>query len=71
MGLSTFTLIAEKLIANGRPAETPAAAVRWATRPDQEVVVGTLASLPGLIRSADCVRRQPLLWARWCGYGTG
>ena len=50
MGLSTFTLIAEKLIANGRPAETPAAAVRWATRPDQEVVVGTLASLPGLIR---------------------
>jgi len=49
MGLSTFARVAEKLIANGRSAETPAAAVRWATRPDQEVVVGTLASLAGLI----------------------
>jgi len=50
MGLSTFRHIAEKLIANGRSPHTPAAAVRWATRPDQEVVVGTLASLPGLIQ---------------------
>jgi uroporphyrinogen III methyltransferase/synthase len=49
MGLSTFSRIAAKLIANGRAAETPAAAVRWATRPDQEVLAGTLATLPGLI----------------------
>jgi uroporphyrinogen III methyltransferase/synthase len=49
MGLSTFARIAEKLIESGRPAETPAAAVRWATRPDQEVVVGTLATLAELI----------------------
>jgi uroporphyrinogen III methyltransferase/synthase len=50
MGLSTFGRIAEKLIANGRSADTPAAAVRWATRADQEVVVGTLASLARLIQ---------------------
>ncbi len=30
-------------------ADTPAMAVRWATRPDQETLVGTLATLPGLI----------------------
>jgi uroporphyrinogen III methyltransferase/synthase len=50
MGLSTFPQIAARLIANGRSPETPAAAVRWATRPDQEVVCGTLATLPGLIQ---------------------
>jgi len=50
MGLSTFGVIAEKLIANGRSADTPAAAVRWATRPDQEVLTGTIGTLAGLIR---------------------
>jgi len=49
MGLSTFGRIAAKLMVNGRSPDTPAAAVRWATRPDQEVVVGTLATLPRLI----------------------
>ena len=49
MGLSTFGRIAERLIQSGRPPDTPAAAVRWATRPDQEVVVGTIATLTGLI----------------------
>jgi uroporphyrinogen III methyltransferase/synthase len=49
MGVSTFPEIARALIAAGRSPETPAIAVRWATRPDQESVEGTLASLPGLI----------------------
>jgi uroporphyrinogen III methyltransferase/synthase len=49
MGLSTFSEIARELVARGRPPETPAMVVRWATRPDQETVVGTLATLPGLI----------------------
>jgi len=49
MGLTTFSDIARELIARGRAAETPAMAVRWATRPDQETVTGTLATLPGLI----------------------
>jgi uroporphyrinogen III methyltransferase/synthase len=48
MGLTTFPQIARELIAQGRSADTPAMAVRWATRPDQEVVTGTLATLPAL-----------------------
>ena len=49
MGMSVFADIARELIASGRPPETPAIAVRWATRPDQESLEGTLATLPGLI----------------------
>ena len=49
MGLTTFPEIARALIERGRSRETPAMAVRWATRPDQETLTGTLASLPGLI----------------------
>src|SRR5208283_1641619 len=49
MGVSAFAEIARALIAAGRSFETPAIAVRWATRPDQESVEGTLESLPQLI----------------------
>ncbi len=49
MGLTTFPEIARELITRGRPAETPAMAVRWATRADQETLVGTLETLPRLI----------------------
>jgi uroporphyrinogen III methyltransferase / synthase len=49
MGLTTFDRIAEELIAKGRAADTPAMAVRWGTRPDQETIVGTLATLPRMI----------------------
>ena len=49
MGLTAFAEIARALIASGRAPDTPAMAVRWATRPDQETVTGTLETLPGLI----------------------
>src|SRR5690242_2984768 len=49
MGLTTFPQIARELMARGRAADTPAMAVRWATRPDQETLVGTLATLPRAI----------------------
>jgi uroporphyrinogen III methyltransferase/synthase len=49
MGLTTFGEIAREIMARGRSPETPAIAVRWATRPDQQTLVGTLASLPGMI----------------------
>ena len=50
MGLISFPEIAKRLVAAGLNATTPAAAVRWATRGDQTVVTGTLASLPAAIR---------------------
>jgi uroporphyrinogen III methyltransferase/synthase len=46
MGLVNFPAIARELIARGRSASTPAMAVRWATRPDQQTIVGTLGDLP-------------------------
>jgi uroporphyrinogen III methyltransferase/synthase len=49
MGLSQFDEIARCIIAGGRAASTPAMAVRWGTRPDQDVLTGTLETLPRLI----------------------
>jgi uroporphyrinogen III methyltransferase/synthase len=49
MGLTHFGAIAQELISRGRSPETAAMAVRWATRPDQETLVGTLSTLPGLV----------------------
>jgi len=46
MGLTTFDQIAREIVARGRSPETPAIAVRWGTRPDQETIAGTLATLP-------------------------
>jgi uroporphyrinogen III methyltransferase/synthase len=50
MGLSQFDEIAARIMGAGRSGATPAMAVRWGTRPDQEVIQGTLETLPGLIR---------------------
>lgn len=52
MGLTTFEQIAREIVARGRLPETPAIAVRWGTRPDQETVVGTLATLPRQIQES-------------------
>lgn len=49
MALTNLPQIAHRLIAAGRSPETPAAAVRWATRPNQETLTGTLSTLPGLV----------------------
>ncbi len=52
MGLTNISEITAALIAAGRSAETPAMTVRWATRPDQEVVTGTLGTLADLTHAA-------------------
>ncbi len=52
MGLVNFPEIARELIAHGRPGATPAMAVRWATRPDQQTIVGTLGDLAARIDEA-------------------
>lgn len=45
MGTRNLGGIARALIQHGRSPDTPAAVIRWGTRPDQEVVVGTLADI--------------------------
>ncbi|MBV8979831.1 MAG: uroporphyrinogen-III C-methyltransferase [Acidimicrobiia bacterium] len=45
MGVATRTAIAERLIAGGLADETPVAAVRWGTRPEQRTVRTTLGQL--------------------------
>lgn len=52
MGLHHLDQIVGNLISAGRPADTPAMAVRWGTRPDQQTVAGTLEKLPMLVASA-------------------
>ncbi len=52
MGLTSFGGIAQRLIDAGRAPSTPAAAIRWATRPDQSTVTGTLAELAARIEDA-------------------
>ena len=45
MGLTSIREISREIMAQGRAAETPAMAVRWGTRPNQETIAGTLASI--------------------------
>lgn len=45
MGVARWPHIAERLLAGGLPPDTPAAAVRWGTRPDQHTTRATLATL--------------------------
>jgi uroporphyrinogen III methyltransferase/synthase len=45
MGLKSLPRIARTLVANGRPASTPVALVRWGTTEIQATVTGTLADI--------------------------
>lgn len=59
MGLTTFGDIARRLIAGGRDPQTPAAAIRWGTRPDQQTLIGTVADLAE--RVAEAKLKPPAL----------
>lgn len=52
MGLTALREISAEIIARGRSAATPAMAVRWGTRPDQETIVGTLGNLADRVEAA-------------------
>jgi len=52
MGIGAIHEIARQIISHGRSGSTPAIAVRWATRPDQETVTGTLATIADRIDAA-------------------
>ncbi|NPV26355.1 MAG: uroporphyrinogen-III C-methyltransferase [Firmicutes bacterium] len=45
MGMENLPQIVQRLLANGRPATTPIALIRWGTRSEQETLVGTLSDI--------------------------
>ena len=47
MGVARIGRIADELIAGGLDPDTPVAAVRWGTRPEQTTVRATLATIGG------------------------
>ena len=53
MGIFAIREIAAEIERHGRSGDTPAAAVRWGTRPDQETVIGTLATIADQIDAAQ------------------
>ncbi len=53
MGAAHLPEISSRLIAGGLDPDTPAAAVRWGTRPDQTTIVATLGTI------AQCEVRPP------------
>jgi uroporphyrinogen III methyltransferase / synthase len=52
MGIFAIREIAAEIQRYGRSGDTPAAAVRWGTRPDQQTVSGTLATIADQIEVA-------------------
>jgi uroporphyrinogen III methyltransferase/synthase len=52
MGVKALPAITRQLVANGRPAGTPAAVIRWGTKPEQRTVVGTLADIADRVAAA-------------------
>jgi uroporphyrin-III C-methyltransferase len=52
MGLGRLEMTCEAIVAGGRSRDTPAAVVSRATRPDQAMVVGTLADIAARARQA-------------------
>ena len=70
MGMGRLPAIAERLIAAGRAADQPAAAIQWGTTPRQRSVVATLGTLaqrvqdeglgnPAILVFGDVVSRAP------------
>jgi uroporphyrinogen III methyltransferase/synthase len=53
MGIFSIREIAAEIQRHGRSGDTPAVAVRWGTRPDQETVSGTLGTIADRIEEAQ------------------
>ncbi len=53
MGVGKLASIGRRLVEHGLDPETPAAAVRWGTTPEQRTITGTVATLPEAVREAN------------------
>ncbi|MFT5421079.1 MAG: uroporphyrin-III C-methyltransferase/precorrin-2 dehydrogenase/sirohydrochlorin ferrochelatase [Candidatus Endobugula sp.] len=53
MGLMNLEPICAELLVRGRDAETPAALIEKGTTPQQRVIIGTLSTLPDLIKGQE------------------
>jgi uroporphyrinogen III methyltransferase/synthase len=61
MGAGGLAAIAERLVAGGRAPETPVAAIRWGTLPEQRTIRTTLAEAPGAgIRAPSAIVVGPV-----------
>ncbi|MFP5307816.1 MAG: siroheme synthase CysG [Gammaproteobacteria bacterium] len=61
MGLNTLPMLCARLIEHGLAPSFPAAMIEQGTSPDQRVVVGTLADLPGKVAEAGFSRASLLI----------
>jgi uroporphyrinogen III methyltransferase/synthase len=70
MGVHHLPQISERLLTNGRAANTPAATIRWGTTAEQQIVTGTLATIaerakdvrpPAITVIGEVVALQPYL----------
>lgn len=52
MGVENLPHITAKLMENGRPAETPAAVIRWGTKPEQRVLITTVGNAAADVHKA-------------------
>jgi len=52
MGVKNLPQITGSLMEHGRSPETPVALIRWGTRPEQQILTGTLADIAELARKA-------------------
>ena len=53
MAVKNIDIIAQRLRAYGRPADTPVAVIRWGTRPDQKTLVSTLKDIARDVKEKD------------------
>lgn len=53
MGVKNIPNIIQKLLDCGKPSETPAALVRWGSRPDQKTIVSTLGKIAEDAKDAE------------------